>query len=166
MKMSEIPDAKYLSVVIEKPQSGKTFICTKHIQFNTDVLHFIFTMNTIISNKQFCNRVINIEGNQVCLFNSSNEKINFKDKNGQTINVDKAKDKDDVVNSIIKNKSNIIIMCAHYTRLKKTNKKNEENKNSVFKILERLNDSLGFHKLCKKIHLHIDEAHEYVPINI
>ena len=30
--------------------------------------------------------------------------------------------------------------------------------NRFYKILERLSDSCGFHKLCKKIHLHIDAA--------
>ena len=152
-------EEKYISIIIEKPQSGKTFICTKHIKINDNIIHFILTMNTIISNKQFCSRVIKTEGNKVCLFNSKKEEIKLKDENNEVIDIYKASDVEEVISAIVKYKCNVIIMCAHYKRIK------VKSKNGILKILERLNDSVAYQNINKRIQIHIDEAHEYVPPN-
>lgn len=145
--MSSVNDhnyEKYLYAVIRKPQEGKTFICIKDIQSKGNEIHFIVTMNSIKSNKQFFDRLnVDFKGN-ICVFNSKKEKdIKYKHSNNVL----------DIKDFIIRKKINIVIMCGHSKRFKK----------SIIKLIELLKDSKDFEKTNKKIYIHIDEAHAYIP---
>ena len=62
-----------LKYVIRKPQEGKTFICLENIKKEHHIVHFIITMNTIKSTKQFYERVLKKFGvSNVCTYNSTN----------------------------------------------------------------------------------------------
>jgi len=99
-------------------------------------------MNTIKSNLQFYERARQIFDDKICIFNSKK-----KDKD------DKSKHAKDITNvkKFIKSGCNIIIMCAHHKRFDE----------SIIELLNELDDSKSFNE---KIIIHIDEAHEYVPL--
>ena len=54
--MSDVFDPKHLYAIIRKPQEGKTFICLENISQNDEYVHFVLTMNTIKSSRQFFQR--------------------------------------------------------------------------------------------------------------
>lgn len=126
---------KYLYAIIRKPQEGKTFICLENINQSQDNLNIIVTMNTIKSNNQFFERANQKFGeDNICVLNS-------RSKTNDIISV-----KDKIYNGI-----SILIMCAHYKRFDK----------SIIDLLKILNDSMQFKK---KVCIHIDEAHAYIPV--
>jgi len=133
---------KHLYAIIRKPQEGKTFICLKNIECSTDTIHLIVTMNTIKSNLQFFQRANERFNGNICVFNSKGK------KSEESYNHSK-----DVigVKKHITSGIEVIIMCAHYKRFD----------SSILELLHELHDSKSFHK---KIVIHIDEAHAYVPI--
>lgn len=129
-----LDEKKYLYLIVRKPQEGKTFICLKDIEQSAGMLHVIVTMNTIKSSNQFMSRAEEKFGKEICTLNSKS----------------KTKDALAAHQDIIKKKKNIVIMCAHPTRFN----------NSIISLLELLDDSIRFGR---KIRIHIDEAHAYVP---
>jgi hypothetical protein len=135
---------KHLYAIIRKPQEGKTFICLKNIEMSTDAIHLIVTMNTITSSLQFLDRANKELKGKICVFNSRNKK-----KETHAKDVMHARDVIGV-KKLIKSGIEIVIMCAHYTRFDK----------SIIELIKELHDSISFNK---KIVIHIDEAHEYVP---
>jgi len=138
--MSDISDEKYFYAIIRKPQEGKTFICLKNIENEKDCVHLIITMNTIKSNLQFFERANErFEGN-ICVFNSRGKKEGKYNHSKDVVGV----------KNHIKNGIENIIMCAHPKRFDK----------SILELIDELDDSKSF---TKKIVIHIDEAHAYVP---
>jgi hypothetical protein len=135
---------KHLYAIIRKPQEGKTFICLKNIEMSTDAIHLIVTMNTITSSLQFLDRANKELKGKICVFNSRNKK-----KETHAKDVMHARDVIGV-KKLIKSGIEIVIMCAHYTRFDK----------SIIELIKELHDSISFNK---KIVIHIDEAHAYVP---
>ena len=133
---------KHIYAIIRKPQEGKTFICLEEIKQSPNHLHLIITMNTIKSNSQFFERAKHKFGDNICVFNSKKEKspsegyIHEKD----VLSVKKR----------ITEGSNIVIMCAHKKRFEE----------SIIDLITVLTDSITF---TKKIKIHIDEAHAYIP---
>ena len=138
--MSDYYDEKYFYAIIRKPQEGKTFICLKNIENEKDSVHLIITMNTIKSNLQFFERANERFQGNICVFNSRGKKEgkynHSKDVRG--------------VKNHVKNGIENIIMCAHPRRFD----------HSILELIDELNDSKSFNK---KIVIHIDEAHAYVP---
>ena len=112
----------------------------KNIENEKDCIHLIITMNTIKSNLQFFERANERFNGNICVFNSRGKKEgkynHSKDVRG--------------VKNHIKNGIENIIMCAHPKRFDQ----------SILELIDELNDSKSFNK---KIVIHIDEAHAYVP---
>jgi len=131
---------KHLYAIIRKPQEGKTFICLKNIEMSTDTIHLIVTMNTIKSNLQFFERAKKKFNGNICVFNSRSKKELVYNHTKDVIGVKK----------YIKSGIEVIIMCAHHKRFDE----------SIIQLIDELRDSKSFHK---KIVIHIDEAHAYVP---
>ena len=134
-EVKDIDDLKHIKAVIRKPQSGKTYVCLKSIANASDSIHIILTMNTLIATDQFKERCAK----------------DFKDKY-IIHNSKKKNDLLDVSNAIKLGKINIVIMCAHSVRFKK----------SIGELLRILVDSRSFNK---SIIIHIDEAHAYIEKN-
>jgi hypothetical protein len=138
--MTDINDEKYFYAIIRKPQEGKTFICLKNIENEKGCVHLIITMNTIKSNLQFFQRANERFNNNICVFNSRGKKEGKYNHSKDIIGV----------KNHIKNGIENIIMCAHPRRFDY----------SILELIDELNDSKSFNK---KIMIHIDEAHAYVP---
>jgi len=136
----DLSDEKYFYAIIRKPQEGKTFICLKNIENEKDCVHLIIAMNTIKSTLQFFERANERFNGNICVFNSRSKKegkyYHAKDVMG--------------VKTLVKDGIENIIMCAHPKRFDQ----------SILKLIDELHDSKSF---SKKIVIHIDEAHAYVP---
>jgi hypothetical protein len=142
MEETEIENPLY--AIIRKPQEGKTFICIENLKLHNDYIHIIVTMNTIKSNNQFFNRVKTVFNNNVCILNS---------KTYNDINIKNSKNVSDIIDYIDYENRNIVIMCAHKKRLTI----------SIPELLKRIDNSRRSYN--KKVIIHIDEAHEYIPAN-
>lgn len=129
---------KYLYAIIRKPQEGKTFICLENIKQNDNIIHFVITMNTIKANKQFFDRAYEMFGEKLMVLNS--EKNNETYQANEILKVWKG----------FKDNKNIVIMCAHKVRFTR----------SITGLLELLESTTNMNK---KIIIHIDEAHKYIP---
>ena len=138
--MSDTLEEKYFYAIIRKPQEGKTFICLKNIENEKDCVHLIITMNTIKSNLQFFERANEMLNENICVFNSRGKKEG---------NYNHSKDVRGVKTHIKEGIENII-MCAHPKRFDQ----------SILELIEDLHFDTRF---TKKIVVHIDEAHAYVP---
>jgi hypothetical protein len=149
---NEDPFRKF-TICVLTPQNGKTFIAVENIknEIENDIeygrsLHIVFTMNTLLNNDQFAQRLKPIENkygkNSICVFSSkySEQYTHVKNKNelqGMCHN--------------IKTLPKVVIMCS--------NKK-------------RFNDGIEFIKCIDDNRLHIkrvfvyyDELHEYISMN-
>lgn len=152
------------SLVVRKPQEGKTSICIasiiKDISEHPNNIHVIFTMNTIISSMQFFDRIKQepkpdedsetekkeiIDMNNVVLFNCKKmEDVKSKHKH--------AKKSYDVLNYIQESNSQVIVCCANKNKFE-----------GILSILDKLSDSIKFIERNRNIVVHIDEAHIYIP---
>jgi hypothetical protein len=138
-----------LSLIIRKPQEGKTRICITNITNDkTKNIHIVITMSTLSAGMQFFGRMEeHIGSNRIVVFNS-NKKTAGK--------CHYAKTDSDVLDKIRKNKDiKVIVCCAHSKRIR----------NDIPKILQALDDSNHFRQENRKIVIHVDEAHEYIPQN-
>ena len=79
-KMSSEEIQNKLSLVIRRPQEGKTFICIKKIlNDNTSNLHIVLTMNTLSSGMQFFGRMEKQIGSEnIIVFNIKDLKRHLK----------------------------------------------------------------------------------------
>jgi len=136
-----------LSLVIRKPQSGKTYICiTSIINDPSKNIHIVLTMNTLDSGEQFMSRMLDkIDPNQIIVFNSK------KETDG---GCHYAKDSDGVNKLLMENheKIKVIICCAHTNRICKS-------------IPNILNWNWDRYHINIQFTIHIDEAHKYIPEN-
>jgi hypothetical protein len=73
--IEEDQEENKLSIVIRKPQEGKTFICIeKIIADRTRNIHIVITMNTLSAGMQFFVRMQQrIKPDQIIVFNSNKE---------------------------------------------------------------------------------------------
>lgn len=135
----ETNKTKYLQAIIRKPQEGKTFICLENIKQSENTIHLVITMNTIKSNNQFFERANNKFEGKILVLNSK--------KNEESYQVKKIFD---AGNQLKTNSKNIVIMCAHRVRFTQS-------------ITHLLNLLRSTKELRKKVIIHIDEAHAYIP---
>jgi hypothetical protein len=139
-----------LSLVIRKPQEGKTFICISNITKDTTNknIHLVLTMNTLASGMQFFGRMEETVGsNRIIVFNSK------KDTAG---NCHYAKTVSEVIRLIrTDNNIKVIVCCAHEKRIR----------NSIPQLLDDIMDSISLSQENRKFIIHIDEAHKYIPEN-
>ena len=135
-----------LSLVLRKPQSGKSYICiTSIIQDKSKNIHIVLTMNTLCSGMQFLNRMQeHINPKQIIVFNSDENTAG---------NCLYAKDLEQVLQYIRLGNIKVIVCCAHYSKIRK----------SIPQLLNCLSDSITITSNNIKFIIHIDEAHEYIP---
>lgn len=138
-----------LSIVVRKPQEGKTFICITSIvtDYSNDI-HVVLTMNTLASGMQFFGRMEdNVGSKNIIVYNSDKKTAG---------NCHHAKNTGEVTTLLKKHKDiKVIVCCAHKKRF------NE----SLFDIFNNMMDSIQFRQLNRKFKIHIDEAHKYIPEN-
>ena len=138
-----------LSLVVRKPQEGKTFICISNITKDiTKNIHIVLTMNTLASGMQFFGRMEETIGcNRIIVFNS---------KKSTAGNCHHAKSVVEVLELVRTNNNiKVIVCCAHEKRIR----------NSIPKLLTSAMDSISFTQENRKFIIHIDEAHKYIPEN-
>jgi hypothetical protein len=138
-----------LSLVVRKPQEGKTFICISKITNDiTRNIHLVLTMNTLSSGMQFFGRMEESVGSsRIIVFNSEKSTAG---------NCHHAKSVDEVLELVRTNNNiKVIVCCAHEKRIR----------NSIPKLLNRAMDSIRFTQENRKFIIHIDEAHKYIPEN-
>lgn len=142
---SEEIDSK-LSLVIRKPQEGKTFICISNIVNDKKRnIHIVLTMNTLSAGMQFFGRMEEQVGPEnIIVFNS---------KKSTAGNCLYAKNVSDVLILIKRHPEiKVIVCCAHELRIRK----------SVIELIELAAGSDWFKR---SFVMHIDEAHKYIPEN-
>ena len=148
---NELETESKLSLVVRKPQEGKTSICIKYITDDllSNNIHIVLTMNTLASGMQFFGRMKDqIGADRIVVFNSVKKTAGDCHYAKDVI----------AVKSLITNKNyniKVIVCCAH-------NKKIRE---SLIQLIEELTDSFKFREQNNKIVFHIDEAHKYIPEN-
>lgn len=138
-----------LGLVIRKPQEGKTFICISYITDDTfKNIHIVLTMNTLSAGMQFFGRMEDLVGSRnIIVFNSKKETA------GNCLHASNVLE---VLTLINENpKIRVIVCCAHEKRIR----------NSLPKLFNSCWDSTRFRQSGRKLKLHIDEAHKYIPEN-
>jgi hypothetical protein len=137
-----------LSLVIRKPQEGKTFICISNIVIDKKSIHIVMTMNTLSAGMQFFGRMEERVGSKnIIVFNSKKETAG---------NCLYAKTVADVHSLLLSNpKINVIVCCAHTERLRE----------SIVKLIHIASDSVSFINSKRQFTIHIDEAHKYIAEN-
>ena len=138
-----------LSLVIRKPQEGKTTICITSITKDTSKnIHFVLTMNTLTSGIQFLSRMQkDIPAKQIIVFNSDNKtagECHYADTVAKVMKL--------ISSKTIK----VIVCCAHVKKIRE----------SIPEILDFASDSIKIISSNIKFIIHIDEAHKYIPENI
>jgi len=142
---NEIEFESKLSLVIRKPQEGKTFICIANIKNDLSrTIHIVLTMNTIDASSQFFGRLKNVIGcKRIVVFNSNKH---------SACDCHYAKTSSDVFELIMTKDIKVIVCCAHDKRFRE----------SIPQII-RLANAM---EIKPKFVIHIDEAHQYIPSNI
>lgn len=138
-----------LSLVVRKPQEGKTTICiTSIVNDKSKNIHIVLTMNTLASGMQFFGRMQKDVGpKKIIVFNSKRQTAG---------DCHHAKNVDDVFDLLYTNSIKVIVCCAHEKRFR----------DSIPRLFRRASDSLKFSQSNIKFTIHIDEAHRYIPENI
>ena len=138
-----------LSLVVRKPQEGKTFICISNITSDkTRNIHIVLTMNTLASGMQFFGRMEEQVG--------SSRIIVFNSKKSTAGNCLHAKTVIDVFELLREHRDvKVIVCCAHEKRIR----------NSIPQVFSSAADSVSFMEERRKFVVHIDEAHKYIPEN-
>lgn len=138
-----------LSLVVRRPQEGKTGICINSItKDKTRNIHLVLTMNTIPSSCQFFGRMLQeIGAKRVVVFNSN------KKSAGECHH---AKDIERVIRFISEENPKVIVACSHVKRFRE----------ALPYLLTWAQDSIRMTQNNIKFVIHIDEAHKYIPENI
>jgi hypothetical protein len=138
-----------LSLVIRKPQEGKTFICISNITSDkTRNIHIVLTMNTLASGMQFFGRMEEHIG--------SSRIIAFNSKKSTAGNCLHAKNVIEIFELLRKHRDvKVLVCCAHEKRIR----------DSIPQVLNSAVDSVSFMKERRQFVIHIDEAHKYIPEN-
>jgi len=134
-------------------QMGKTFVIVNKIMESLDKdkekghsIHIVFTMNTLLNNKQFSNRLKHINDiygdNAVCIFASV-----YK---GEYRHISKAEHlfKDPKNDKITPEMPRVIIACSNNKRF-----------NDCFSIIHKLNEG---NTDVKRVFVYFDELHKYI----
>ena len=145
-----------LSVVVRKPQEGKTYICITNITNDrTNTIHIVLTMNTLASGMQFFGRMAETIGPKNIIVFNSKKKTACMGKDNDS-NCHHAKDVSSIF-TLIRNYPNIkvIVCCAHEKRIRE----------SIPQLFIQAADMISFIEQKRKLIVHIDEAHKYIPEN-
>jgi hypothetical protein len=148
-RLTEYEVESKLSLVVRKPQEGKTTICiTNIVRDESKTIHIVLTMNTLASGMQFFGRMQNdIGAKRIIVFNS---------KRATAGDCHHAKNVDEIFERIEREGIKVIVCCAHEKRIRE----------SIPRIFERATDSMKISQLNIKFVVHIDEAHKYIPENV
>jgi hypothetical protein len=136
-----------LSLVVRKPQEGKTTICITSITNDRSRnIHIVVTMNTLASGMQFFGRLQDDIGpEKIVVFNSDKKTAG---------NCLYAKDVSGIVKYINTVPVKVIVCCAHSKRIRE----------SLPDLFDLAADSLRITSLNIKFTIHVDEAHAYIPV--
>ena len=130
-----------LSLVVRKPQEGKTFICINSIaNDNSKDIHIVLTMNTLSAGMQFFGRMEEIIGSKRIIVFNSNKKTAGKCFHAKNIY--------EVLGLLSVQDIKVIVCCANTLRIR----------DSIPLLLANANST-------HKFKIHIDEAHKYIPEN-
>lgn len=148
-RLTEFEIESKLSLVVRKPQEGKTTICiTSIVNDKSKNIHIVLTMNTLASGMQFFGRMQkDIGPKKIIVFNSKRQTA------GECHH---AKNVDEVFDIMDNNSIKVIVCCAHEKRIRE----------SIPRLFARASDSLRFAQTNIKFTIHIDEAHRYIPENV
>lgn len=137
-----------ISVIVRKPQEGKTFICIASIISDIQNIHIVMTMNTLSAGMQFFGRMEDTIGSKkIIVLNSKKETAG---------NCLYAKTVMEVFTLITTNTDiRVIVCCAHEKRIKQ----------SIIDLIHLASDSVSFNQNKRTFKIHIDEAHKYIPTN-
>jgi hypothetical protein len=143
------PDINKLSLVIRKPQEGKTFICINKItRDKSRDIHIVLTMNTLASGMQFFGRMEKDVGSERIIVFNSNKSTAGDCHHAVAVT--------DIFRILRKNPDiKVIVCCAHDIRIRE----------SIPSVLEIAEDSQAFKEYNRKFRIHVDEAHKYIPEN-
>jgi hypothetical protein len=149
MAENQSNESSKLSLVVRRPQEGKTGICINSItKDKTRNIHLVLTMNTIPSSCQFFGRMLQEIGpKRVVVFNSN------KKSAGECHH---AKDIERVIRFISEENPKVIVACSHVKRFRE----------ALPYLLTWAQDSIRMTQNNIKFVIHIDEAHKYIPENI
>lgn len=138
-----------LSLVVRKPQEGKTTICiTSIVNDKSKNIHIVLTMNTLASGMQFFGRMQKDVGpKKIIVFNSKKKTAG---------DCHHAKNVDEVFDLLDNNSIKVVVCCAHEKRIRE----------SIPRLFRRASDSMKFSQTNIKFTVHVDEAHRYIPENI
>jgi hypothetical protein len=142
-----------LSLVIRKVQEGKTYICMTNITSDrTKDIHIVLTMNTLASGMQLFGRMAKVGSRRIIVFNSK-KKTAATDKDKDQC-CHHAKDVSSIF-ALLRQFPDIkvIVCCAHEKRIRE----------SIPEFFTQAADTTSFAN--RKIVIHIDEAHKYIPEN-
>lgn len=147
--LNEFEIESKLSLVVRKPQEGKTTICiTSIVNDKSKNIHIVLTMNTLASGMQFFGRMQKDVGpKKIIVFNSKRQTAG---------DCHHAKNVDELFDLLDSNSIKVIVCCAHEKRIRE----------SIPRLFRRASDSLKFSQSNIKFTIHIDEAHRYIPENI
>jgi hypothetical protein len=146
---SQANETSKLSLVVRRPQEGKTGICINSItRDKSRDIHVVLTMNTIPSSCQFFGRMLQEIGPQkIVVFNSN------KKSAGECHH---AKDIERVIRFINEENIKVVVACSHVKRFRE----------GLPYLLKWAQDSIRMTQGNVKFIIHIDEAHKYIPENI
>ena len=138
-----------LSLVVRKPQEGKTSICIASITNDKSRnIHIVLTMNTLASGMQFFGRMqTEIGADKIVVFNSNKKTAG---------DCHYAKSATKVIKYIYNEPIKVIVCCANIKRIRE----------SIPDIFDFAADSNKMITSNIKFVIHIDEAHKYIPENI
>ena len=116
-----------LSLVVRKPQEGKTTICiTSIVNDKSKNIHIVLTMNTLAAGMQFFGRMQKDVGSKkIIVFNSKKQTAG---------DCHHAKNVDEVFDLLDNNSIKVIVCCAHEKRFRE----------SIPRLFRRASDSMKF----------------------
>jgi len=137
-----------LSLVVRKPQEGKTTICITNItKDKTKNIHIVLTMNTLASGMQFFGRMQEEVGkDRIVVFNSDKKTAG---------GCHYAKNVTDVIKLINTTPIKVVVCCANVKRIRE----------SLPDLFDFAVDSKKIMSTNIKFTIHIDEAHKYICEN-
>jgi hypothetical protein len=138
-----------LSLVIRKPQEGKTFICINKITQDTSRnIHVVLTMNTLAAGMQFFGRMEQEVGSKRIVVFNSKKKTAGGCWHAKTIY--------EVLELIDEHDIKVVVCCAHIKRFR----------DCLPKLFTAASKSIPVMQSNTKFVVHVDEAHKYIPENM
>lgn len=137
-----------LSLVVRKPQEGKTYICISNINADNKSIHIVLTMNTLSAGMQFFGRMedAKIDPKKIIVFNSKKETAGDCHY-ARTVN--------DVLGFLMdpRHEIKVIVCCAHVKKIRE----------SIIDLIRKVDNH--FRQSGRSFTIHIDEAHKYIAEN-